>query len=88
VINLTVKDSHEEALNGARQTLQLVQMVSSIDMNADRSFSVTFSDAFFFFCFQQLDAYSEDDWADNIDKVLQEFQVKTSKKVIYTILFY
>jgi len=60
VVNLPVKDTHEEATVGAVHALQLVKMVEE----------------------------KQDAWEDEMENILQEFELKTGRKVLHTLLFY
>jgi len=60
VINLPVKDTHEEATVGAVHALQLVMMVES----------------------------KQDEWEEEMENILNEFEQRTNRKVLHTLLFY
>eukprot|EP00026_Physarum_polycephalum_P019417 Phypoly_transcript_21418.p1 GENE.Phypoly_transcript_21418~~Phypoly_transcript_21418.p1 ORF type:complete len:136 (+),score=12.21 Phypoly_transcript_21418:189-596(+) len=60
IINLPVKDTHEEALIGAIDALQLMNMVED----------------------------HKDEWDDDFEAILSEFEQSRNRKVLHTLLFY
>jgi len=60
IINLPVKDTHDEATVGAIHALQLVKMINE----------------------------RADEWEDYIEPILDDFEQKTNRKILHTMLFY
>ncbi|KYR01144.1 hypothetical protein DLAC_02249 [Tieghemostelium lacteum] len=59
IINLQVKDTHEEATGGAQHALQLMKLI-----------------------------HDSDDWESDIDKILEQFNKKTNRQFLHTLMFY
>lgn len=99
ILNLEVKDNHEEATLGAFLILQLCEMVSDIAILILRGniFTVWNTKMIWFTlfgttyglhisnCFQMKRA---DDLEDELEEIIQEFELRNSRTLLHTVLFY
>ena len=90
VINLEVKDNHEEAAIGARLALDLCQEVSLSSLMLC-NFSITFLPVLLIKnsmnnCYVQIEA--TESWEDSIDDVLSGFEKQHRRKLLYSISYY
>lgn len=91
IVNLEVKDNHEEAAIGARLTLDLCQDVCFIHVIVSSHCTYTTSPLlsdflwYTYFCVQ---IEAVESWEESIDDIVSTFEKQHRRKLLYSVSFY
>lgn len=84
VINLEVKDNHEEAAIGGRLALQLCQ---EVHLFAIRKLKTVVLAAYYVRC-NDMQIEAAENWEECIDDLIINFERQNHRKLVYSISFY